>query len=85
MLRPGCDKRTADISIVDTGIGISEEHLPHIFDEFYQEPLESHDQNVGAGLGLPIVKKLCELMGADIALVSKKGEGTRVTVGFPIA
>jgi PAS domain S-box-containing protein len=78
------DTKTIEVNVIDTGIGISETHLPHIFDEFYQEPLETHDQNIGAGLGLPIVKKLCELMGADVSVVSQKGQGSEFKLGFPV-
>lgn len=79
------DARFAEIRVTDTGIGISEEHLPYIFDEFYQEPLETRDQNVGAGLGLSIIKKLCDVMEGDIKVESKKGEGSTFILGIPLA
>jgi signal transduction histidine kinase len=77
--------REAEIRITDTGIGIDENHLPFIFEEFYQEPLESHDQNLGAGLGLPIVKKLSGLMGAEISAESIKGKGSSFILRVPIS
>lgn len=60
----------------DSGIGMSEEFLKHVFEPFEQE---YHDKG-GTGLGLPIVKNLIELMGGELTIESKKGCGTTVTV-----
>jgi signal transduction histidine kinase len=79
------NSRQGEITITDTGIGIDETHLPLIFEEFYQEPLESHDQNLGAGLGLPIVKKLCGLMGGEISASSVKGKGSIFRLIVPLS
>ena len=75
------------IIIEDTGIGMSEEYLPHIFEEFTRERTSTESKVVGAGLGLPIVKALVELMNGSIQVESKLGEGTRTTIelSFPIA
>ncbi len=65
-----------NVSIRDTGIGISKEYIPHIFDPFSQEDQGYTRRFEGTGLGLSLVKKYCDLNGADIQVVSKKGSGT---------
>ncbi|MDD6806474.1 MAG: ATP-binding protein [Clostridiales bacterium] len=69
--------------ITDTGIGISPDFLPHIFENFAREKNSSLSGVYGAGLGLPVVKKLLELMGGTIHVESSPGKGTRVTVEIP--
>ena len=64
----------------DTGIGISEEFLPHIFDAFSQEDSSTANRYGSTGLGMPITKSLVELMNGNIEVQSKKGEGTTFTV-----
>lgn len=73
--------------IRDTGIGISKEFLPHIFEPFKQEAGANIDYTKGTGLGLPIVKQLVELMGGSIAVKSEKGKGTEITIylNLPLA
>ena len=66
--------------ITDTGIGISPDFLPHIFENFAREKNSSLSGVYGAGLGLPVVKKLLKLMGGMIHVESSPGKGTRVTV-----
>ena len=56
----------------DTGIGMSEEYLPHIFEEFSREHTSTENKVVGTGLGLPIVKSLIELMGGNIKAESSQ-------------
>jgi PAS domain S-box-containing protein len=70
------------ISIADEGIGISEEDQEHLFSSFFRGKNVVNIQ--GTGLGLHIVKKYVELLGGDIALESKLGIGTRVTVSIPV-
>ena len=71
----------------DTGIGMSEEYLPHIFEEFTREHTSTESKVIGTGLGLPIVKALVEWMHGSIDVQSKLGAGTTVTItlGFPLA
>ena len=73
--------------ITDTGIGMSEEYLPHIFEEFTRERTSTESKVIGTGLGLPIVKSLIELMHGSIHVESKVGQGTKttITLSFPIA
>ena len=69
--------------ISDTGIGISPEFLPHIFENFSREQNTSKSGVLGAGLGMPVAKKLVELMGGSIFVESELGKGTKVTVNIP--
>ena len=66
---------------------MSQEYLPHIFEEFTRERTSTESKVVGAGLGLPIVKALVELMEGTIQVESELGKGTRTTIElpFPIA
>lgn len=75
------------IMVQDTGIGMSEEYLPHIFEEFTRERTSTESKVVGTGLGLPIVKSLVDLMGGNIVVKSRAGEGTTMLtyLSFPIA
>ncbi len=68
------------ITVADTGIGISPEYLPHIFEEFSRERTSTEGQVAGTGLGLPIVKALLDLMGGTIDVESRPGQGTRTTI-----
>ena len=69
--------------IEDTGIGMSEEFLPHLFEEFTRERSSTESKINGTGLGMPIVKKLVDLMQGTIEVESKLGRGTRITVTIP--
>jgi len=71
------------IEVEDTGIGMSEEFLPHIFDEFTRERNTTQSNIIGTGLGMPIAKKLVDIMDGSIEVVSKVGIGTRFTVTIP--
>lgn len=69
--------------IEDTGIGMSEEFLPHLFEEFTRERSSTESKLNGTGLGMPIVKKLVDLMQGTIEVESKVGKGTKITVTLP--
>lgn len=78
------DKDTAIcITVSDTGVGISEDRLPYIFDAFTQEDTSTTRKFGGSGLGLSIVKKLVDLMGGTLTAKSEPGEGTCFTVVLP--
>ena len=66
--------------IRDTGIGMSKEFLPHIFDPFTQEESASTSKYASTGLGMPITKSIVELMNGNIDVTSEKGKGTTFTV-----
>jgi len=74
------------LQVWDSGIGIAEASLPHIFDEFYQvqsqRPLEAH-QRKGLGLGLAIVRRLADLLGAPLSVRSQPGRGSVFTLEVP--
>ncbi len=70
-------------SVHDTGIGISDTFLPHLFDEFRQESTGLTRRHEGAGLGLAITKALVDLMGGTIAVESAPGAGTTFVVTLP--
>ncbi|MBR4580707.1 MAG: response regulator [Lachnospiraceae bacterium] len=71
---------TLKFTISDTGIGMSEEYLPKIFDAFSQEDSSTTSLYGSTGLGMPITKSLVELMNGTIDVKSKKGEGTTFTI-----
>lgn len=70
------------VEISDTGCGISEEDLPHIFDRFYQAD-KSRSQKQGAGLGLAIAHKIFSLHGAEVMVSSIENKGTTFRVAIP--
>ena len=71
---------TVKFSIRDTGIGISREFLPHIFDAFSQEDSSRNNKYGSTGLGMAITKNIVELMNGTISVESEKGKGTEFTV-----
>lgn len=71
------------IHVQDQGPGIDEKDVGKLFKEFSQLDSTAHHNNQGTGLGLVINKRLCELLGARIAIKSAIGQGTRVTVELP--
>ena len=73
-------KAVVKFIISDTGVGISEEFLPHIFEPFSQEDSSSTSKYGSTGLGMPITKSIVELMNGNIAVESEKGKGTTFTV-----
>ena len=72
-------------TVADTGIGMSEEYLPHIFEEFTRERTSTETRVEGTGLGLPIVKSLVDMMGGSIDVQSKVGVGTTTTIVLTFA
>jgi signal transduction histidine kinase len=71
----------AVIKISDTGFGIDEKDLPHVFDRFYKaETSRSKTQSDGFGLGLSIAKEIAEYHGGKITVKSRKGKGTEFTI-----
>lgn len=72
------------IHVIDSGIGISEEDLPQIFNKFYRSSDEQVRQQTGHGLGLSISKQIVELHDGEIRVISKRGEGSQFSIVLPI-
>ena len=78
---PRFDKKATLVFLIrDTGIGMSKEYLPHLFDPFSQEDSSSTNRYGSTGLGMPITKSIVELMNGHIEVESEKGAGTTFTV-----
>ena len=72
------------MQVQDTGIGIAEAYIPHLFEAFTRERDSSESGILGTGLGLRIVKTFVELMGGSVSVQSKPGEGSCFTVELPL-
>lgn len=72
------------IHIIDTGVGVSEAEMPHIFDKFYRSSDEMVSMYRGHGLGLSIAKHMVALHEGEIRVSSRKGEGSQFTIVLPI-
>jgi signal transduction histidine kinase/ligand-binding sensor domain-containing protein/DNA-binding response OmpR family regulator len=79
------DNENVILKVSDTGIGISPEHLPNIFNRFYQVHDSHQPQLVGTGVGLSLCKELAEIHRGEILVNSKIGEGTTFSLYLPIA
>ena len=75
----------AEAEILDTGIGISAEDIPHIFERFYQADRSRSSEKNGSGLGLAIGHWIAQTHGANVAVESKPSEGTSFRIQFPLA
>jgi cell cycle sensor histidine kinase DivJ len=71
------------VTVEDNGIGIDESDLPRLGEAFFQASATREHRRDGSGLGLSIVKSLVHLHGGDVAIQSRVGEGTRVTIRLP--
>jgi signal transduction histidine kinase/DNA-binding response OmpR family regulator len=69
--------------VSDTGIGMDEEQLARVFDEFSQADASTFQEYGGTGLGLAITKRFCELLGGSITATSQLGRGSSFEVGLP--
>ncbi|MBX2871316.1 MAG: response regulator, partial [Saprospiraceae bacterium] len=80
----GVQSQQLQIGVEDTGIGIAEKDLPHVFDRFYQADNSTTRVGEGTGIGLAHTRELVRLMGGEIKVESEVGKGTRFLVSLPI-
>ncbi len=73
------------LSVSDTGIGIPADKLDHVFEEFSQADDSTTRNFGGTGLGLPISRRFCQMMGGDITITSELGKGSTFTIELPAA
>ncbi len=78
------EEDTAVLTVSDTGVGIPQDSLSHIFERFYRVDKARSRKSGGSGLGLSIVKNMVERNGGSIAVESTVGQGSTFTVKFPI-
>jgi signal transduction histidine kinase len=81
------DGDAVQVRVADTGTGIAEADVPHLFDRFYQsrQSVAPATGEGGKGLGLAIVKRIAELHGGSVVVSSRLGQGTTVTLSLPAA
>ncbi len=78
------NKNTFLIRVIDNGIGIPDEDIPHIFDVAYRSPETFVSRRKGTGLGLAIVKQIVEQYGGNISAKSELWKGTTITIDLPV-
>jgi heavy metal sensor kinase len=78
------DKRTAVVEVRDTGLGISPEDLPHIFERFYRAAKDRSRKTGGAGLGLSIARWITQRHGGEVLVESAPGTGSVFRVRLPV-
>ncbi len=78
------DQQNASIGVRDTGVGIAEEDIPHLFDRFYRTDRARSRRSGGSGIGLTIVKWVADSHGGDVTVQSSQGEGSTFTLVLPL-
>lgn len=73
------------VAIADTGVGIAEEDLPHVFERFWRSDRSRDRNSGGTGIGLAISRRLVELQGGTIAVQSELGKGSTFSFSLPVA
>jgi len=79
----GVENDNAILTVSDTGPGIPEHHLPHLFERFYRVEGSRNRATGGAGLGLAICKRIAEAHGGSLTVESRSGEGSSFTLSIP--
>jgi signal transduction histidine kinase len=83
-VKPFIQKNRFGFSVSDTGIGIAEKDLEHIFEEFYRTKEAKQMEQIGTGLGLNLVKEIVKKNDGNISVKSKPAKGSKFTVEFPL-
>ena len=83
VIRASVHGEEARVEVIDAGVGIAPEHLPHLFERFYRVDTARTRTHGGAGLGLSIVKAIVEAHGGTVAVESKLGAGSTFTLRMP--
>ena len=83
VIRAGVGSVEARVEVIDAGVGIAPEHLPHLFERFYRVDTARTRTHGGAGLGLSIVKAIIEAHGGTVTVESKLGAGSTFTLRLP--
>jgi len=78
------EETKALLEVVDTGLGMSPETIPHVFERFYRADKARSRDSGGAGLGLAIVKAICSAHGAEVEVSSQESQGSRFRVELPL-
>ena len=73
------------VEVSDTGIGIPDDAMSHLFEEFFRAPNARLVEREGTGLGLSIVRETVNNLGGQVTVQSEVGVGTHVTVTLPLA
>jgi signal transduction histidine kinase/CheY-like chemotaxis protein len=79
-----CSENRLRLAVKDSGVGISAENLPHIFEEYYQVNNPQRDRRLGLGLGLAIVRRLAALLECKIGVQSEPGKGSQFAFNLPL-
>ena len=85
LLTVNAEDNRAHLRVRDSGIGISAEDLPHVFERFFRADKARSRGIDGAGLGLPIVRSICEAHGGTVEVTSVEGQGTTCDIHLPLA
>ncbi len=83
-LRVNIDEEQLQIAVVDTGVGISAEEIPKVFDKFFRSDDPRVQEEVGTGLGLSLAREVIHLHGGEISVESQIDQGTTFTATIPI-
>jgi len=82
-VQPSAHRDNVEFDVIDTGIGIEESKIDSIFEPFHQADSSMQRSYSGLGIGLTVALRMAEMIGGKLAVSSKPGSGTRVTMSFP--